>query len=112
MSSDAAIRVRNLSKCYQVYERPQHRLKQMIYPRLSRLAGLRTRQYFREFWALRDVDLDVGRGEAFASIDPLVRRYRGKTVLEGVALAVSATVAARAAQAGMGLREAAEQLIR
>gem|GEM_PF-961056 len=52
------------------------------------------------------------RGGAFAAIDGLIRRYRGKAVLEGVALAVSATVAARAAQEGVGLREMAERLVR
>lgn len=50
-----AVEVRNLSKVYQLYDRPQDRLKQMLW------RG--RRRYFRDFWALRDVSLQVGRGE-------------------------------------------------
>src|SRR4051812_14645018 len=64
MSSDAvAIRVRDLSKCYQIYAQPRDRLKQSLFPRLQRLAGVATRQYHTPFWALRDVSFDVRRGE-------------------------------------------------
>lgn len=65
MSSErpVAIRVANLSKCYQIYADPRDRLKQSIYPRLQRLAGLAAKQYHRDFWALRDVSFEVRRGE-------------------------------------------------
>jgi lipopolysaccharide transport system ATP-binding protein len=46
MSSDTAIEVRDLSKCYQIYARPHDRLKQFIMPRLRRLAGREPRNYF------------------------------------------------------------------
>jgi lipopolysaccharide transport system ATP-binding protein len=59
MSSDIAIKVENLSKRYESYSKPHDRLKQSIYPRLQRLLGRPPRQYFREFWALRDVSFDV-----------------------------------------------------
>ena len=59
MSSEIAIRVRNLSKCYQIYERPHHRLMQSLF---------RRRKYFRDFWALRDVSLEVKRGEVLGII--------------------------------------------
>lgn len=55
MSSDAAITVENLSKCYQIYNKPGDRLKQMI------MRGHRS--YYKEFWALRDVSFTIGRGE-------------------------------------------------
>src|SRR5260221_14191313 len=58
-----AIRVRDLSKRYQIYSEPRDRLKQSIYPRLQRLAGLAAKQYHLDFWALRDVSFDVRRGE-------------------------------------------------
>jgi homopolymeric O-antigen transport system ATP-binding protein len=66
MSSEGdavAIRVLNLSKRYQIYSDPKDRLKQSIVPRLQRLVGRPSRQYFREFWALNDVSFDVRKGE-------------------------------------------------
>ncbi len=60
MSSDFAIRVNNLSKCYQIYEEPHHRLLQSIF------RG--RKQFFREFWALRNVSFDVKKGETVGII--------------------------------------------
>jgi homopolymeric O-antigen transport system ATP-binding protein len=62
-SSDAAIRVRGVSKHYLLFERPDQRLKQMVVPRLQRLAGLPPTQYYRDFAALSGVSFDVCRGE-------------------------------------------------
>lgn len=55
MSSNSVIAVSGLTKAYQVFERPQDRLKQM-------LVGGR-KQYYTEFQALRDVSFVVERGE-------------------------------------------------
>ncbi len=68
MSDDIAIKVSNLSKCYQIYGQPHDRLKQSIYPRLQRLAGKQTKQYFREFWALKDVSFEIKKGETVGII--------------------------------------------
>lgn len=38
-SDDIAIRISNLSKCYEIYNSPRDRLKQFVAPRLQRLAG-------------------------------------------------------------------------
>jgi hypothetical protein len=54
-----AIHVSNLSKCYHIYDAPRDRLKQFVAPRLQRLAGRSAKQYFREFWALRNVSIEV-----------------------------------------------------
>lgn len=78
MSSEIAIRVENLSKCYQIYDRPQDRLKQSILPRLKRLVGQRSRTYFREFWALKDVSFDIGKGETIGIVG---RNGSGKSTL-------------------------------
>ena len=56
--SDIAIRIQNLSKCYQIYDTPRDRLKQFVMPRIQRLAGKMPKQYYREFWALKDVSFD------------------------------------------------------
>ncbi len=66
--SDIAIQVQGLSKCYQIYEKPHDRLKQSFLPRFQRLAGLPTKQYFQDFWAVKNVSLDVARGETVGII--------------------------------------------
>src|ERR1019366_6090067 len=73
--SDIAIRVSNLSKCYQIYNQPQDRLKQTVYPRLQRLAGKAPKQYYREFWALKDVSFEIKKGEVIGIVG---RKESGK----------------------------------
>lgn len=69
MSSDGiAIRVENLSKCYPLYDAPRDRLKQFILPRLQRVVGRRPKNYYREFWALRDVSFEVTKGETLGIV--------------------------------------------
>jgi lipopolysaccharide transport system ATP-binding protein len=68
-TGDMAIRVHNLSKCYEIYDRPHDRLKQWFYPALHRLIGKNpSKQYYREFWALRDVSFEVKKGETIGII--------------------------------------------
>ena len=55
MSSDIAIKVENLSKCYQIYDHPRDYLRQLIFPRVQRMIGRESKQYFREFWVLKDI---------------------------------------------------------
>lgn len=59
-SEDVAVRFERVSKVYKLYDRPIDRLKETLW------RG--RRQYHRELWALRDVDLVVERGTTIALV--------------------------------------------
>jgi len=75
---EIAISVKNLSKCYQIYDRPQDRLKQSLIFRLKAITGRTVKTYYREFWALKDISFDVKRGETLGIIG---RNGSGKSTL-------------------------------
>lgn len=75
---DIVVSVSGVSKNYQIYERPQDRLRQALFSRINKLARRNSRQYFREFWALRDVGLEIRRGETIGIVG---RNGSGKSTL-------------------------------
>src|SRR5579883_132711 len=78
MSSEPIITAHQLGKCYQIYETPAERLKQMLYPRAARLVGRTASPRFTEFWALRGVDFQIRRSE---TVGILGRNGSGKSTL-------------------------------
>jgi lipopolysaccharide transport system ATP-binding protein len=77
-SENLTIQVRGLGKRYEMYAEPVDRLKQMVLPKLHRLARRNSREYFKEFWALHDVGFDVRRGETVGIVG---RNGSGKSTL-------------------------------
>jgi len=70
MSSNLAILVKNLGKLYQIYDKPQDRLKQSFFH-----GG---KKFYKDFWALQNVSFSLDRGEAIGIIG---RNGAGKSTL-------------------------------
>lgn len=77
-SKDVVVDVRKLCKRYEIYNSPRDRLKQLILPKLFRIANRTPPQYFHEFCAFQDVSFQVRRGETFGIIG---RNGSGKSTL-------------------------------
>ena len=60
MPTDIAIKIEDVSKCYHLYDNPRDRMLQMLF-------GKR-KQYYREFWAVKGISLDIMRGEVIGIV--------------------------------------------
>ncbi|WP_315786954.1 ABC transporter ATP-binding protein [Fischerella sp. JS2] len=59
MGEEIAISLKNISKCYKRYARPVDKLKEIL---------LRGQNHAQEFWALRDINLEIPKGETVGII--------------------------------------------
>lgn len=60
--SEKVIEVKNVGKCYLIFEKPIHRLFQMI------CRGRVRKKFYKEFWALRNINFSVKKGETVGII--------------------------------------------
>ena len=58
-SSDLVIEIKNITKIYNLYDKPTDRLKEVLFPKFSK---------HKEFSALKDVSFDVKKGEILGII--------------------------------------------
>lgn len=70
LSDDVVVSVQNVSKAYRIYGKPLDRLKQVFF--------WGKREYYQEFWALRDISFDVRRGQTVGIIG---RNGSGKSTM-------------------------------
>ena len=70
MCSEPVIEISGLGKAYNIYKKPQDRLKQMLWRRW--------RRFYAEYWAIHDISLSVERGETIGIIG---RNGSGKSTL-------------------------------
>jgi lipopolysaccharide transport system ATP-binding protein len=64
------IKANKLGKCYRIYDTPMARLKQALWRQ--------RKQFYREFWALKNISFEVKRGESLGIIG---RNGSGKSTL-------------------------------
>jgi lipopolysaccharide transport system ATP-binding protein len=69
MGEEIAISLKNVSKCFKRYARPVDRLQELMLPGKSRAD---------EFWALRDINLEIPKGETVGIIG---RNGSGKSTM-------------------------------
>ena len=59
-SNDIVLSVKNVSKCYEMYDKPIHRLMQAFVSK--------KKCFYKEFWALKEINFEVRQGECVGII--------------------------------------------
>lgn len=87
MSSNFAIRVKNIGKCYQIYLKPNDRLMQGVFGLAARMCPVgkwrvalrrHAQACSKQYWALHDISFELKKGETFGIIG---RNGSGKSTL-------------------------------
>src|SRR3990172_2043012 len=68
MKNNFAIEIKNLSKVYKIYKEPKELLKEILF----------RKKYHEEFWALKNINFDIKKGEVVGIIG---RNGAGKSTL-------------------------------
>ncbi|MEM1239923.1 MAG: ABC transporter ATP-binding protein [Cyanobacteria bacterium P01_H01_bin.26] len=92
MADNTVISLANVSKVFKRYQRPVDRLKEIIFPGKSNAS---------EFWALRDINLEISKGETVGIIG---RNGAGKSTLLQI---IAGTLQPTAGNVGVNGRVAA-----
>jgi lipopolysaccharide transport system ATP-binding protein len=77
-ASEITVCAEALSKLYLLWDNPRDRLKQPVRSRLHRWFRVPQKQYFHEFWALRDISFELRPGQTLGIIG---RNGSGKSTL-------------------------------
>lgn len=67
--NETILSIDNVSKCFEMYDKPSHRLLQIV---------LKRKKLYKEFWALKNISFNVSRGE---SVGIIGRNGAGKSTL-------------------------------
>ena len=78
MNKRKVVEVEKVSKCYEIYNRPRDRLKQLIFPQVRRYLKRNQKKYYNEYWALKEITFNVKAGETVSIIG---RNGSGKSTL-------------------------------
>ncbi len=62
--NEIAISLNNISKKYKIYNKPSDKLKEAMWW----LALRKRKQYYRDFWALKNINLEIPKGTTFGII--------------------------------------------
>ncbi len=74
MQNQPIIEINDVSKVYKIYSKPQHR----FYSSINRIINLKNDKYYKEYWALNSISLEINRGETIGIIG---RNGSGKSTL-------------------------------